>query len=68
MIVAPERLVPGIIARHCATPTLSASFQSMSSILLHARLDAELLMTMLDIEDDEPPMTSAVATVSGLKR
>ena len=32
MIVAPERLVPGIIARHCATPTLSASFQSMSSI------------------------------------
>ena len=31
MMVAPLRLVPGIMARHCTRPTLSAYFQSMSS-------------------------------------
>ena len=31
MIVAPEREVPGIKAKACANPTLSASFQVMSS-------------------------------------
>ena len=31
MMVAPLRLVPGIMARHCTNPTFSASFQSMSS-------------------------------------
>ena len=31
MIVAPERLVPGISARHCTSPTFSASSGVMSS-------------------------------------
>ncbi len=31
MMVAPEREVPGISAKHCATPTFSASSQVMSS-------------------------------------
>ncbi|MNJ82301.1 hypothetical protein D3C77_816120 [compost metagenome] len=31
MMVAPEREVPGIIAKHCATPTPSACFQVICS-------------------------------------
>ncbi|MNC83978.1 hypothetical protein D3C75_1382390 [compost metagenome] len=31
MMVDPEREVPGIIARHCAKPTLRASGQRISS-------------------------------------
>ena len=33
MMVAPERLVPGIMARHCTRPTFSASSGLMSSTL-----------------------------------
>ena len=33
MIVAPERETPGNIASDCAKPTLSASFQPISSTL-----------------------------------
>ena len=32
MMVAPEREVPGISAKHCANPTFSASSQVMSCV------------------------------------
>ena len=33
MMVAPEREVPGISAKHCAKPTLSASSQVIARVL-----------------------------------
>ncbi|MNO10022.1 hypothetical protein D3C81_2336160 [compost metagenome] len=64
MIVEPEREVPGIIARHWAKPTLSASFQVISSTVSAWtscwRFSAHSMIT--------PPTTKAVATVIGLNR
>ena len=36
MMVAPERDVPGISAKHCAMPTFSASSQVIARVLLDA--------------------------------
>ena len=52
MIVAPEREVPGMSEKHCASPTLSASFQSMSSTRV-TRGAPVALVPALDREDRE---------------
>ncbi len=62
MMVAPDREVPGIIARHWAQPIFRASFQVMSSTcsarITCFRRSAQSMTT--------PPTTSARATVIGL--
>ncbi|MNN75700.1 hypothetical protein D3C81_1920200 [compost metagenome] len=62
MIVEAEREVPGIIARHWAQPIFSACFQLMSSTVSTSmvcwRFSAQSITT--------PPITSALATVTGL--
>ncbi|MCY1393120.1 hypothetical protein D9M71_80070 [compost metagenome] len=64
MMVAPDREVPGISARHWAQPTLRASFQVMSSTcsarMTCVRRSAQSMTS--------PPTTSAAATVTGLNR
>ena len=67
MIVAPEREVPGMSEKHCANPTLSASGQRISSTDVmrgapwraYQRSTAKIAIA---------PTTSAIATLTGLKR
>jgi hypothetical protein len=61
MMVAPEREVPGISAKHCATPTLRASSQVIACVLSTraTRLPRSTSrMTM-------PPAMNAMATGTG---
>ena len=65
MMVAPLRLVPGIIARHCTSPTLSASSGVMLSTFwmraaLCGRFSAHRMM--------KPPMMKVLATTTGVNR
>ena len=66
MIVAPEREVPGISAKHCAMPTFSASSQRHGVALLsHARRDSVLRSTSRMMT---PPTMNASATGTAWKR
>jgi hypothetical protein len=58
MIVAPEREVPGISAKHCAIPTLSASTQVIASAV-STRAGRGLRSTQ---RMTKPPMMKASAT------
>ena len=49
MMVAPERLVPGISANACAMPTFSAS----SGVISSTECDAHGVRAALGPEDDE---------------
>ena len=65
MMVAPERLVPGTIARHCTKPIFSASsgvIASTDSIRATggARRSAHRMM--------KPPTMKVLATTTGVKR
>ena len=64
MMVAPERLVPGTSARHCARPTASASRGRISSIvairIFGVRRSAQRMT--------KPPTMKVVATTAGVKR
>ncbi|KAI1691922.1 hypothetical protein DdX_21566 [Ditylenchus destructor] len=65
MMVEPLRLVPGIIAKHCTRPTLSASHGVMSSTCSTrtdpgGRFSAHRMM--------KPPMMKVLATTVGMNR
>ncbi|MNV72384.1 hypothetical protein D3C71_1654650 [compost metagenome] len=62
MMVAPEREVPGIIATHCAKPTIMACLMviSVASIVLGSIFRASTAKII------NPPIISAHATTSGL--
>ncbi|OQC06353.1 MAG: hypothetical protein BWX79_02107 [Alphaproteobacteria bacterium ADurb.Bin100] len=65
MMVAPLRLVPGIMARHCTSPTLRASSGVMLSrfwirAALCGRFSAHRMM--------KPPMMKVLATTTGVNR
>ncbi|MNT26295.1 hypothetical protein D3C72_1618570 [compost metagenome] len=65
MMVEPLRLVPGIIAKHCTRPTLSASQGVMSSTCSTrtepgGRFSAHRMM--------KPPMMKVLATTVGMNR
>jgi hypothetical protein len=65
MMVAPLRLVPGIIAKHCTSPTLRASHGVMSSTFSictepGGRFSAHRMM--------KPPMMKVLATTTGVNR
>ena len=65
MMVAPLRLVPGIMAKHCTRPTLSASQGVMSSMCSTriepgGRFSAHRMM--------KPPTMKVLATTAGVNR
>jgi hypothetical protein len=61
MMVAPERLVPGIMARHCTRPTFSASSGAMSSTAsMRTRFWRRSAHRMM-----KPPTMKALATTVG---
>ena len=65
MMVAPLRLVPGIMARHCTKPTMSASRPRMSSTARMRTLDGGLLSAHKIMK---PPTMKVVATTQGVNR
>jgi len=64
MMVAPEREVPGIRAKHCAMPTLSASRQFIVRVDSTRAGRAPRSTTRMTM----PPMMNARATGIGEKR
>src|SRR5205809_277335 len=67
MIVAPERDVPGISEKHCAIPTLSASFHVMSYTLITRGAPLREYQRSTAKITSAPTM-SATATLVGLNR
>ena len=62
MIVAPERLTPGIIDRHWTKPIPSAVFQFMASTLSVATVFVMRSIARMA----RPPRISAQATIAGV--
>ena len=67
MMVAPERLVPGISAKHCARPTLIASTTLMSSTL-STRETSWRRLRRSTTQITSAPIMKAIATGTGLNR
>ena len=64
MMVAPLRLIPGIMAKHCTSPTLIASPSDMVSTLstraVFWRFSAQMMT--------KPPKMKVTATTTGVNR
>ena len=67
MIVAPERDVPGISAKHCAIPTMSASFHVIASTLVTRGVPWSLYQAST-AKITRAPVMSAMATGLGWNR
>ena len=68
MMLAPERLVPGSKAQHCAQPTLKASIKRISSTeLIRASTGCSLFLRSIH-KIINPPKMKAVATGTGANK